>query len=197
MNNVILSHCKSDALFTQNLQHKGKLMEPNPWNGLCDKCSHTSCCNNFVTPFITPTELKKIKKIKDENFSEDFSINGMQVHALKKKPGTNECVFWDKEHGCGIYQSRPFDCMLFPFDIYKINGVYTWVVYSCNLDSDWKWSEKILEKLESELISEDVVKHLDAYSDLGRLDASEKSYDFVELRKVNLKRYNENIKSRA
>ena len=29
----------------------------------------------------------------------------MQVHALKKKPGTNECVFWDKEHGCEIYQT--------------------------------------------------------------------------------------------
>lgn len=156
-------------------------------NELCDKCSHTSCCNNFVTPFLTSTEKEKISKIGHYNFSDDFSTHGMNVHSLKKKPGTDECVFWSKDAGCGIYQNRPFDCMLFPFDIYKIDGEYTWVVYSCNPKSDWVWSEKILVSLEEEIISEDVIKHLDAYSDVSRLDASDKSFDLVELRKVNLK----------
>jgi Fe-S-cluster containining protein len=154
---------------------------------LCVKCSHTSCCNNFVTPFVTSSEKEKISQIGHNNFSDDFSTHGMNVHALKKKPGTDECVFWDKNNGCGIYESRPFDCMLFPFDIYKINGEYTWVVYSCNPESDWTWSEKILETLEEEIISEDVIKHIDAYSDVSRLDVSDKSFDLVELRKVNLK----------
>jgi len=159
------------------------------WKGLCDQCNHTSCCTNFVTPFLTPTEQKNIKKRKYENFSDNLLINGMEVHSLKKKPGTNECVFWDKDIGCRIYQNRPFDCKLFPFDIYKINGIYTWVVYSCNPETDWTWSEKILESLEEEVISEDAVKHLDAYSDLERLNASDKSFSFIKLRKVNLKRF--------
>lgn len=156
-------------------------------NELCGKCSHTSCCNNFVTPFMTASEKEKINRIGHYNFSDDITTYGIDVHALKKKPGTDECVFWSKDTGCGIYENRPFDCMLFPFDIYKINGEYTWVVYSCNPESDWTWSEKTLEYLEKEIISEDVIKHLDAYSDVSRLDASNNSFDLVELRKVNLK----------
>ena len=159
------------------------------WSGLCDKCNHTSCCNDFVTPFLTPTEEKGIKKIKHENFSEEIIINNKQVFALKKKPGTNECIFWSKDSGCEIYQKRPFDCKLFPFDIYKINGVYTWVVYSCSSDTNWTWSEKILESLEEEIISEEIINYLDEYSNLDRLDSSDKSYNLIQLRAVNLKRF--------
>lgn len=156
---------------------------------LCNKCSHTSCCNNFVTPFLTPNEKEKISKIGHTNFSDDYTTHGMNVHALKKKPGTDECIFWKKDIGCGIYENRPFDCKLFPFDIYKINGEYTWIVYSCNPESEWTWTEKILTSLEEEIISEDVIKHIDAYSDVDRLDESDKSFDLVELRKVNLKAF--------
>lgn len=154
---------------------------------LCNKCNHTSCCNNFVTPFLTPNEKEKISKAGHKDFSEDFITHGMNVHALKKKPGTDECVFWKKDTGCGIYENRPFDCMLFPFDIYKIDGEYKWVIYSCNPESEWKWTDKILTSLEEEIISEDVIKHIEAYSDVERLDASDNSFDLVELRKVNLK----------
>ncbi len=162
-------------------------MDSGSLDTLCGKCSHTSCCNNFVTPFVTPSEKKEISKIGHKDFSDEFTAQGMDVFSLKKKPGTDECVFWKKDTGCSIYQNRPFDCMLFPFDIYKINEEYTWVVYACNSESDWKWSEKILESMEKEIISEDVIKYLDAYSDVGRLDASDNSFDLIELRKVNLK----------
>ncbi len=161
-------------------------METGSLENLCSKCTHTSCCNNFVTPFVTPSEKEKISNIGHKDFSEDFNTHGMNVHALKKKPGTDECVFWEKDKGCGIYQNRPFDCMLFPFDIYKINGEYTWVVYSCNPESNWTWTEKILVSLEEDIISEEIIKYLDAYSDVERLDVSDKSFDLVELRKVNL-----------
>ena len=160
-------------------------MKADLWGGLCDKCKHTSCCNDYVTPFLTPKEFEKIKKTGHENFADDVVINDIKGYALRKKSKSEECVFWDKEKGCTIYQERPFDCRLFPFDIYKIDGEYTWIVYSCNKDSDWSWSEEILKSLEAEIITDDVVKHIDAFSDLGRLDASDKSYEFIKLRKVN------------
>lgn len=158
------------------------------WGGLCDKCKHTSCCNDYVTPFLTPKEYQKIKKNRHEKFADHVVINNIKGYALKKKPDSEECIFWDKERGCTIYQDRPFDCRLFPFDIYKIDGDYTWIVYSCNEDSDWSWSEKILQSLEAEIITEDVISHLEAFSDLGRLERSDKSYKFVILRKLNQNR---------
>ena len=164
-------------------------MDSDEWNGLCDKCEHTSCCNNFVTPFLTPKEKEKIENFVHTDFADSLKLQGMDVFALKKKPGTNECVFWKKDTGCGIYENRPFDCMLFPFDIYKIDNEFTWVVYACNPEADWSWSEKILQSLEEEIISEDVIKYIDAYSDLGRIEETDNSYSFVKLRKVNLKRF--------
>lgn len=156
------------------------------WNGLCDKCNHKSCCNDYVTPFLSTKEFKDIQKLGYENFADDVLINDISGHALKKKSNSEECVFWSAQKGCTIYSNRPFDCKLFPFDIYKIDGVYMWVVYSCNPDSDWSWAEKMLESFESELITKDVIKNLDAFSDLGRLDNSDKSYKYLVLRKVKL-----------
>ncbi|MCV0409767.1 YkgJ family cysteine cluster protein [Nitrosopumilus sp.] len=156
------------------------------WNGLCEKCDHKSCCNDYVTPFLTPNEFQNIKKIKDEYFADKVLIKNIKGYALKKKKDTNECIFWNNAQGCTIYQTRPFDCKLFPFDIYKINGKYTWIVYSCNENADWTWSEEILKILEKEVITQDVIEHLDAFADLGRLDASDKSYKYIKLRKVKI-----------
>jgi Fe-S-cluster containining protein len=36
------------------------------------------------------------------------------------------CPYWDENKGCGIYEERPIDCRLYPFDLHKIiekNGV--------------------------------------------------------------------------
>jgi Fe-S-cluster containining protein len=160
-------------------------MKSSLWNGLCDKCKHSSCCNNYVTPFLTTKEFEKINEAGHDNFADKVFIKNTKGYALKKKSDSEECVFWNKEGGCSIYQYRPFDCRLFPFDIYKIDGEYTWIVYSCNKDADWSWSEEILKSMEEEVITEDVINHLEAFSDLGRLDKSDKSYEFTKLRKVN------------
>lgn len=161
-------------------------MKSNIWSGLCEKCDHKSCCNDYVTPFLTSNEFLDIKNIKKENFAEEVLINNIKGYALKKKENSEQCIFWNNSEGCTIYQNRPFDCKLFPFDIYKINGQYIWVVYSCNEKADWKWSEQILEKLERDVITKDVIDHLDAFSDLGRLDASDKSYSYIKLREVKI-----------
>jgi len=156
------------------------------WGGLCEKCDHKSCCNDYVTPFVTTAEYDQLSKLGHTDFADSVLINGINGYALKKKKNSEECIFWDKKSGCTVYEKRPFDCKVFPFDIYKIDGKYTWVVYSCNSTSDWSWSEGLLRVLERDTITMDLLKHIDAFSDLGRLESSDKSYDFITLREVIL-----------
>ena len=30
------------------------------------------------------------------------------------------CPYWDEKKGCGIYEDRPIDCMLYPYDLHQI-----------------------------------------------------------------------------
>ncbi|MCV0393055.1 MAG: YkgJ family cysteine cluster protein [Nitrosopumilus sp.] len=161
-------------------------MSSNIWANLCDKCKHKSCCNDYVTPFLSPKEFLSIQKLGKGNFAKKIKINNISGYELDKKEGSDQCVFWDTEKGCTVYSERPFDCKVFPFDIYKIDGKYTWIVYSCNQDTDWTWSEKILETMERDLFTDDVIKHLEAFTDLGRLEKSDKSYEYKILRQVRL-----------
>jgi hypothetical protein len=45
-------------------------MKTDLWGGLCDKCKHTSCCNDYVTPFLTPKEFEKAKIFHSRFFDE-------------------------------------------------------------------------------------------------------------------------------
>lgn len=163
-------------------------MEHDPWKGLCDKCQTSTCCINFLTPLITPKELESVKKISGfSDIAESRTINGVSIHFLKTKPNTHECMFLGSDKKCTIYEDRPFECRIFPFDIYNIDGSLTWIVYTCNPELDWKWSEEILRSFEKDLLTPDVIKHMNAFMDLERIngDAGE-TYDFKILRKVNI-----------
>lgn len=161
-------------------------MSSNIWANLCDECKHKSCCNDYVTPFLSPKEYEKIGNLGHVNFAKKVKINNISGYALDKKKKSDECIFWDSKKGCTVYSERPFDCKVFPFDIYKINGKYTWVVYSCNIESSWEWSEKILQTMERDLLTDDVIEHLEAFTDLGRLDKSDKSYQYKILREIRI-----------
>ena len=172
-------------------------MEKNPYAGLCDKCETISCCKDFVTPLVTPEELNIIlKKTGFRNFSIPHQINGLSINSLKTKPSTQECVFLDENQRCSIYEYRPFDCKIFPFDIYKINGEFTWVIYTCNKDANWKWTDEILQKFEKELLIPEFIKYLDAFSDINRMkDPNAVSYEHKILRKVKLRKNTKDLQT--
>jgi Fe-S-cluster containining protein len=107
-------------------------------------------------------DLKSINKATDE-FLHDRNVNGTIIKAINKKANSDICVFWN-ENKCSIYQHRPFDCRAYPFDILKINGKYYWIVYSCNPQSDWVWTEDHLQTLEKDKAFSEVMEKIEIFS---------------------------------
>ncbi|MGQ0771250.1 MAG: YkgJ family cysteine cluster protein [Nitrososphaerota archaeon] len=116
---------------------------------LCSNCMHQSCCTGFDSAVVFPEDLVNFQnndKATDE-FLEDVVIAGKTLKQIRKKQ-SHECIFWSGK--CEIYAFRPLDCRLFPFDIDMIDGEFYWILYACNTDTNWKWTEDYLQKLEAD-----------------------------------------------
>lgn len=106
----------------------------------CTSCGDSSICcsgSNVDLPVLLPFEVDEIstlKHISDSNFiksHENFSVKQMN----EKGENKSCCYFFNEEQkNCSIYEYRPIDCRLFPFDIRKINGKFSLVFYTsaCN-----------------------------------------------------------------
>ena len=158
------------------------------FESLCGTCSHKNCCTDSAVPLVFSTELKKIMKIDSQYLKhiQTIEINGKQVKTLKKKPNSTQCVSWNGD-GCSIYESRPIDCKLYPFDILYLNDSYFWIVYSCNPTSDWKWSESYLQTLEDADGFVELMENIDVFSEHTNmvLPSESQKTPYVILRKVN------------
>ena len=134
--------------------------------------------------------MEKIRKltIPHKQYLTTVKINGRNIGAIKKKDNSTECVFWNGDlGGCSIYESRPIDCKLYPFDILLIGNEYCWIVYSCNEKSDWNWSENHLKELELDDGFDDLMKNIGYFSEHTTmvLPKESKKTPYTVLRKVN------------
>lgn len=94
----------------------------------CENCKiNGECCKSFCeinSPCVNNQELKQIKDItKSDNFFIKVDDNLFNL-----KNYTGKCIFY-KNGKCSIYQNRPTDCKLFPFDIIKKNSRYYLILY--------------------------------------------------------------------
>lgn len=99
----------------------------------CNSCvgRFDCCCNckEIDMPILLPFEVEaiatKTKKSVD-SFSKKLTAH---LHQMKRRDDKeeNECIFFVNNQ-CSIYQYRPLDCRMFPFDFKEIDGEY-WVVY--------------------------------------------------------------------
>lgn len=99
----------------------------------CNSCvgKFDCCCNceSIDMPILLPFEAKKISvksRMKLEDFASKLTANLYQMKRLDddEKKG---CIFFQNNR-CSIYQDRPIDCRLFPFDFKEFDGEY-WVIY--------------------------------------------------------------------
>ena len=162
-------------------------------SNLCVSCKKLSCCTDFFPPLLYPSDLIRLKNAgKSENeFLKNIRINGNVIKTVKKKENSTACMFWDEEKRlCGIYNDRPFDCKMFPFDVWWTNNEYHWIVYSCNPESDWKWTEQYLQKLESDPQFNEMMQNNEVIrltSDNPEYLANIEEPPYAVLRKVNWK----------
>lgn len=132
---------------------------------LCGSCKSQGCCTNSAVPLVFDSdyaELHSIGKDTDE-FLHDRKVQGNVIKAINKKKDSTECVFWI-DSKCSIYDKRPFDCRAYPFDVLKINGQYYWIVYSCNPDSNWSWTDEYLQVLEGDRAFSEVMAKIEIFS---------------------------------
>lgn len=156
---------------------------------ICKACDHKSCCSGYDSPILLPPEINQIMKTteKDQSkFSKRVSHEGKFITVLKKKKKSTNCIFWnEKTKQCSIYNERPFDCQMFPFDIYYLNKDFYWVIYSCNDLVDWGWTEEYLQGLESNPMFDLTMKNTIEYKHYSYLGIDEaEDYQYTVLRKV-------------
>lgn len=99
----------------------------------CNSCvgKFDCCCNcNMIDmPILLPEEVKRIETSSRKpvrEFAKKMSNNLYQMKRVDDKE-ENGCVFF-VNNKCVIYDERPLDCRLFPFDFKEIDGEY-WLIY--------------------------------------------------------------------
>lgn len=113
---------------------------------------------------MTPPEKMRIEKftgLRAGDFSVTEAEAGHELDYILARPD-GRCVFLDDDKKCMIYEWRPLDCRLYPFDIAKLDGRHFWIVHLryCQWGAN-QW-EKQLAWLEERLLGE-IGPHLDAY----------------------------------
>jgi hypothetical protein len=134
---------------------------------LCGNCKTQGCCTNSAVPLVFSSDFEALGSIgkTSSEYLHDRNVIGVLIKAINKKPNSNLCVFWDEqEKKCSIYKQRPFDCRAYPFDILKINDKYHWIVYSCNPESNWGWTEEYLAMLENDVAFQEVMEKIEIFS---------------------------------
>ena len=109
---------------------------------LCSNCvgkSATCCCNpNVDSPMLLPKEAETISKnmkINIEDFANKIDFSKMHkdyslkdLYQMKRQENNNNCYFY-KNNQCTIYEIRPIDCRIFPYDIKLENDGNYYLVY--------------------------------------------------------------------
>lgn len=99
----------------------------------CNTCvgKFNCCCNceEIDMPILLPSEVYELARLtkKDTN---DFALKLTEHLYQMKRTDDDEskgCIFFINNK-CSIYDNRPIDCRLFPFDFKEIDGEY-WVIY--------------------------------------------------------------------
>jgi len=155
---------------------------------LCGSCTGKSCCTDFARPILFPTDVNRLVHIKkfSSDFIQEIMVENKPIRIIKHTTDSNACILWDKEKKfCSIYEDRPFDCRMFPFDIDWIDNQYHWIVYSCNPNSDWSWTEQHLKKLEQDPQFIEVMKNREYFrlTSKNYVD-TRKEPPYIVLRKV-------------
>lgn len=105
----------------------------------CTRVSHGSTIEN---PFVFDGELADLEELSGKPFTE-FTVDRISLNGGRHKSlAANRagCVFLVGGR-CSVYQARPLDCRLFPFDLLRgDDGTVFWIVYTslCPVEFDFE-----------------------------------------------------------
>jgi len=92
----------------------------------CSTCEGRCCTGESGYIYVSKKEIENISKLlnlETRDFANKYLFKKGYKYSIKeiKYNDSYECIFYDREtNGCGIYESRPSQCITFPFwDYYK------------------------------------------------------------------------------
>ena len=95
--------------------------QAGPWyaDGLAFSCTRCGDCCTGAPGYVwvDPEEIARLAEHRGESveaFSRRYVRQVGQKYSLVEKPG-GDCVFWDREAGCRVYEARPVQCRTWPF----------------------------------------------------------------------------------
>lgn len=114
------------TLLTYHEAKKGTYSFCNSCVGRFDCCCN---CNQIDMPIILPSEAQKIESNSRQSIDSFANKKTNNLYQMKRKDNKEEngCIFF-ANNKCSIYDHRPIDCRLFPFDFKEIDGEY-WLIY--------------------------------------------------------------------
>ena len=112
-------------------------------------------------------------KLSQQEFEKYFKKHSDRLSVVKYNkmyivyPRNNlPCPYWNETKGCGMYEDRPIDCRLYPYDLHQIiekNGVIEIEFYDqtdCphkeNLFMPVEEAKELMRKLAREVYGEDM-----------------------------------------
>lgn len=109
---------------------------------LCHKCVHAkaTCCSNPLvdSPMLLPNEAEKIANATNEeidSFAQIVDFAKMhhdktlkKLYQMKRQDNSSACHFY-QDCMCSIYDIRPIDCRIFPYDIKMENDGNYYLIY--------------------------------------------------------------------
>lgn len=117
----------------------------------CTECKlKHNCCNDFDSSIdnimVTKNEKDIILDRKGDDYAKYFKSISENAYHLINVEGS--CPFYSEE-GCSIYDIRPSDCRLFPYDIKNIDNNYYLIKYDlpCGSANVKELPEKCIETL--------------------------------------------------
>lgn len=98
-------------------------------NGCVGKFDCCCNCSKIDMPILLPNEVEEIgrrTRKRADAFAVKMTNNIYQMRRVDNDE-TKGCIFFQNNR-CSIYEYRPVDCRMFPFDFKEIGGEY-WVIY--------------------------------------------------------------------
>jgi Fe-S-cluster containining protein len=134
----------------------------------CLECKNTCCgiVDDFFPLYVTDEEKKSLNKINLE------------------KP----CAYFGQNNLCQIYDSRPIDYRMFPFDIDMADDEYFWIIWDIDCpivrEMSENESEEYLENFEKYIMPK-FKDELKKYSEFRESDLTDK-FSYRKLRRIKI-----------
>lgn len=106
--------------------------ERTPWyaDGLRFSCTQCGNCCTGAPGYVWMIE-EEIERLRDhlglsrEEFGRRYLRRVGPRHSLIEKPD-GDCVFWDRDGGCTVYEARPDQCRTWPFWPHNLQSERSW-----------------------------------------------------------------------